>query len=416
MNVPQSIVAPRVLHVVTSHLSTRLMRGQLRYLSARGFDVFLASSPGRDLEATSNLEQVKGIPVPMVRENSPLRDLYSIYRLYSLMRRIRPAITNVSTPKAGLLGGLAAWLSRVPCRIYTLRGLRWETASGAKRLVLMMADWIACHCAHRVVCVSQSVRNTAVAYGVVDPDRTSVFGAGSSNGVDPARFEPTEERLRRAIEIRKKLGIMPGAPVVGFVGRLTRDKGISELYEAHKSLRKEFPSLKLLLLGDYEAGDPLPGQLQRVIASDPSVICRGFVDEVSDFYHVFDILAFPSYREGFPNVVLEAQAAGRAVVAARATGTVDAIADGDTGVLVPIADIRAMAEALGNLLRNPVLAVRMGVAGRARVAHDFSPEKIWRALTEEYLQLLRIKGLPVPNSEISSSEPIAVSGSLMSSS
>jgi glycosyltransferase involved in cell wall biosynthesis len=416
MNAPQSAAAPRLLHVVTSHISTRLMRGQLRYLSARGFDIFLASSPGRDLEAASNLEQVQGIAVPMARENSPLRDLYSLYRLYGLMRRIRPAITNVSTPKAGLLGGLAAWLSRVPCRVYTLRGLRWETASGTKRLVLMIADWVACHCAHRVVCVSPSVRNLAVARGVVDQDRTCVFGAGSGNGVDPARFEPTEEKLRKAVEIRERLGILPGAPVVGFVGRLTRDKGIPELYEAHKILRKEFPSLKLLLLGDYETGDPLPPPLRRAIGSDPSVTRPGFVDETSDFYHVFDILAHPSYREGFPNVVLEAQAAGRAVVAARATGSVDAIAHGVTGLLVPVADVAALAEALGKLLRNPTLAAKMGVAGRARVVLEFKPEKIWRALAEEYLQLLRISGLPLPDSEISSSDPFAVSGSLMSSS
>jgi glycosyltransferase involved in cell wall biosynthesis len=249
----------------------------------------------------------------------------------------------------------------------------------------------------------------------VDPDRTSVFGAGSSNGVDPARFGPTEEKLRKAVEIRERLGILPEAPVVGFVGRLTRDKGIPELYEAHKILRKEFPSLKLLLLGDYETGDPLPPQLQRAIGSDPSVIRPGFVDETSAFYYVFDILAHPSHREGFPNVVLEAQAAGRAVVAARATGSVDAIAHGVTGLLVPVADVAALAEALGKLLRNPTLAAKMGVAGRARVVHEFKPEKIWRALAEEYLQLLRISGLPLPHSEISSSDPLAVSGSLMSS-
>jgi glycosyltransferase involved in cell wall biosynthesis len=416
MNVAESTTRPRLLHVVTSHLSTRLMRGQLRYLSARGFGIFLASSPGRDLEAASKLEQVRAIAVPMIRENSPLRDLYALYRLYGLMRRIRPAITNVSTPKAGLLGGLAAWLSRVPCRVYTLRGLRWETASGAKRLVLMIADWVACHCAHRVVCVSPSVRNLAVASGVVDQDRTCVFGAGSSNGVDPARFEPTEEKRCKAIEIRERLGILPEAPVVGFVGRLTRDKGIPELYEAHKVLRREFPSLKLLLLGDYETGDPLSSELRCAIGSDPSVICPGFVDETSDFYHVFDILAHPSYREGFPNVVLEAQAAGRAVVATRATGSVDAIAHGVTGLLVPIADVAALAEALGKLLRNPALAAKMGDAGRVRVAHEFKPEKIWRALADEYLQLLHISGLPLPNSKNSASDPFVVSESLMSSS
>src|SRR5262249_35104342 len=146
----------------------------------------------------------------------------------------------------------------VPCRVYTLRGLRWETASGSKRRILKMADWIACRCAHRVVCVSPSVRDAAVAAGVLSADRALVFGAGSSNGVDAARFEPSEERRRRAAAIRAQWAIPAGTPVLGFVGRLTRDKGIEELYEAYKMVRQGIPAVKLVLLGDYEEGDPVP--------------------------------------------------------------------------------------------------------------------------------------------------------------
>jgi glycosyltransferase involved in cell wall biosynthesis len=278
----------------------------------------------------------------------------------------------------------------------------------------MAADWIACHCAHRVVCVSPSVRDVAVAAGILPQDRSIVFGAGSSNGVDQERFRPTEKRLRRAAELRKSLGIHREAPLVGFVGRLTRDKGVSELYEAHKFLRREFPGLKLLFVGDYEGEDPLPFGLQQEIAADPSVIRLGWVDDASDFYHVIDLLALPSHREGFPNVVLEAQAAGRPVVAAKATGTKDAIQHGLTGLLVSPGDAMALAAAIGSLLRDPAAAAALGAAGRSRVVSEFNQERIWAALAEEYSRLLHGKGLPGPkHSEIRALEQPKCSQSLM---
>jgi len=142
------------------------------------------------------------------------------------MRALRPTITNVGTPKAGLLGGCAAWLTGVPHRCYTLRGLRFETSTGVRRRILAFAERMACYFAHRIICVSQSLREKAIVYGLASPERTVVFGAGSSNGVDASRFEPTPERTKLAAELRFGLGIPPQAPVLGFVGRLTRDKGI----------------------------------------------------------------------------------------------------------------------------------------------------------------------------------------------
>src|SRR6267142_1853663 len=154
--------APRVLHLVTSPLSTILMRGQLRYLSEKGFEVLLASAPGPQLQVICNTEHVEASEVAIDREIAPFKDFFALWRLFRLMRRLKPDITNVSTPKAGLLGGLAAVLARVPCRVYTLRGLRWETASGPKRALLMLTEWVACRCAHRVVCVSTGVREKLI--------------------------------------------------------------------------------------------------------------------------------------------------------------------------------------------------------------------------------------------------------------
>ncbi|MEK7414539.1 MAG: glycosyltransferase, partial [Planctomycetota bacterium] len=178
----QDTARPRVLHVVTSPLGLGLMRGQPEFLCQVGFDVKLASAPDPLAGHPLGTESAQWFSAPLEREIAPLKDLRAFWRLCRLLRRVRPSITNVSMPKAGLLGGLAAWLMRVPCRFYTLRGLRLETARGLKRCVLLLVEHITCRCAHRVICVSESVRQKAVALGVVDVSRTVVLSSGSSNG------------------------------------------------------------------------------------------------------------------------------------------------------------------------------------------------------------------------------------------
>jgi len=303
---------------------------------------------------------------------------------------------SVSTPKAGLLGGLAAWLSRVPCRVYVLRGLRGETSRGARRFLLFFFERVACRMAHRVICVSESLREQAIRFGIVAPERAVVLGEGSSNGVDASRFAPTPERVRQAAALRISFGIPHDAPIVGFVGRFTRDKGIKDLLQSFSFLRESFPGLRLLLVGEFEKGDDVPADIRNQIFADPRIICTGFVRDPAPYYHVMDILALPSRREGFPNVVSEAHAAGKPVVGASATGIVDAVRDGIDGILVPVGDSRALAEAIAGLLRQPQLARKMGHAGRERAEREFRPQRIWAALLEEYSRLLHERGLPAP--------------------
>jgi glycosyltransferase involved in cell wall biosynthesis len=158
----------------------------------------------------------------------------------------------------------------------------------------------------------------------------------------------------------------------------------------------EFPSLRLLLLGDFEDGDPLPDGVKQSLQADPSVVRPGFVANMSDFYQSFDVLALPSHREGFPNVILEASAAGKPVISTHVTGTADAVIDGATGILVPVADVNALVAGLRALFSDAALRAKMGAAGRERAIKDFSPERIWNAVVEEYLGLLQAKGLPLP--------------------
>ena len=211
---------------------------------------------------------------------------------------------------------------------------------------MLLTERVACLCAHRVICVSESMRQKAIDLGIVDARRTVVLASGSYAGVDTNRFAPTAEVLRRADQLRRQLRIPSEAPVVGFVGRLTRDKGIAELVEAYLKLRKRFPELRLLLVGDVEDADPLPPKTRHHIESESRIIHTGFVEDPVPYYHVMDVLAFPTHREGFGNAAIEANAAGKPVVAARATGVVDSVIDGVTGILVPVGDAGALAEAL----------------------------------------------------------------------
>jgi lipopolysaccharide/colanic/teichoic acid biosynthesis glycosyltransferase/glycosyltransferase involved in cell wall biosynthesis len=379
---------PHVLYLVTSAATVPLMRGQLRAMREAGFAVTVASAPGRPLEEMAEREGVAFAAVPMEREMSPLRDLGSLWRLWRLLRKIRPTVLNTGTTKAGLLGGVAGWLARVPCRLYTLHGIRLETTRGLRRWLLTRTERLACGCAHRVICVSPSVQERAVALRLTTRAHTVVFGGGSFNGVDADRFAPTPERQARAQELRCELGLAPEAPVIGFVGRLVRDKGVSELVAAFTALRERWPGVKLLLLGRFESGDPVPPAVRRFLETDPDTLHLGYVPDPSPYFHVMNVLALPTYREGYPTVVLEASAAALPVVSTFATGCVDAVSDGVTGLLVPVGEAPALTAALERVLADPAFAAQLGAAGRERILRDFRSERIWRDTASLYRRLL----------------------------
>jgi len=410
----ENFARPRLVIAVNSAIAVGFLQGQLQYLRDRGFDVTAISPGGNRLDQMARIEGVRTIEVPMARQVSPLRDMVSLWRLWRIVRALRPTVTNVGTPKAGLLGGLAAWLNRVPCRFYTLRGLRFETTNGLKRRLLIYTERLACRFAHRVICVSKSVREMAMASGLTSWEKTVVFGCGGSNGVDASRFAPTSERITRAAELRRELGIPPSAPVMGFVGRLTRDKGVPELVEAFMRLRDQFPDLRLLLLGRFECEDPLPVETRRRLETHPQVVLMEHqqrdgnppladqpredwpVEDTAPYYSLMDVFVLPSHREGLPNVILEAQAACKPVVAARATGIVDAVADEETGLLFPVGDMEALTGAVARLLSDKALARKLACAGHERVKREFRQEQIWEALYQEYQGYLRTRDLPLP--------------------
>ena len=391
-NMQKNSDRPRLVTVVNSSIAVGFLQGQLQYFLKRGFDVAVLCPERRvDEWEVPRPEGIPLIEVPMERKIAPLRDLASLWRLWRIMRALRPAVANVGTPKAGLLGGFAAWLNAVPCRFYTLHGLRFETTKGLKRRLLVYAERLACRFAHRVVCVSQSVREKAIASGLTSRERTVVIGSGSCNGVDVARFAATPQLMRRAAELRSHLGIAPQAPVLLFVGRLTCDKGIPELMEAFLQLGSRFPDVRLLLVGCFEDEDPLPSDVRRRLETHERVILAGAVNDTPSYYAIADVLVLPSHREGLPTVILEGQAAGKPVIGASATGIVDLVLHGETGLLFPVGDVSALADAMSLLIRDKGLARKLGLAGQEQVKRDFRQEQIWQALHREYLEVLQRK-------------------------
>lgn len=358
-------------------------------MRAQGFHVHVMTSPGNYLQDFARAEGATAHAVRMERRITPFRDLLSVLQIRKAIRKIRPDIVHASTPKGGLLGTIAARLAGVPVVIYHIRGLAFTGGTGLQRTLLKTTERIAARLAHKVLCVSQSVRAEAVAERIVPFEKTVVLGSGSSNGVAASsRFNPESVSAGARNVVRTQLGIPNDAVVIGFVGRLVRDKGVVELADAWETVAARHPNSWLLIVGPWETRDPVPEQTRRSLDRHPRVIFAGEREDMAPLYCAMDLVVLPTYREGFPNVPLEASAMNLPVIATRVTGCVDAVVDGITGTLVTARDPDALSSAMSRYIEDADLRKNHGRAGRRRVLSDFTPESVWDALRQEYLHLL----------------------------
>lgn len=349
-----------------------LLRGQLAWLASQGWEVHVACSPGQALDDSAGREGFTPHPLAMSRALSPIADLAALLAWLRLIRLIRPDVTNLSTPKAAFLGSIAAWLARVPRRIYLVRGLRLEGTRGPARAILWLVERTTIALSTEVLVVSRSLGTALRTERLLGRRRVKIIGEGSSNGVDA---DAISRRLSQpdVDGLRTRLGLPSDRLVVGYLGRLVADKGVPTLLSG---TARAVCKPALLMVGSLDE----PGLAAQIAASSLPVVHMPWTADAWPFYAAMDVLCLPTLREGFPNVVLEAAAAGLPSIATDATGAVDAVVNGMTGITVGVDDDKALAEAVDMLAADPGLRVRMGSAARERAVRDFPPQRVWAGI------------------------------------
>ena len=376
----------KILRVVTSSISFKLIDGQAQFMQQQGYQVITASGSPFPKDGIPQLKGVRFIPQPhLVRPISVKEDLFALRDMIWLIRKERPDIIHSHTPKAGLMGMLAGWLCRVPIRIHTVAGLPLLVHSRFKRKVLNLVERITYRCATYVYPNSHKLRDTIISLRLASPDKLRVIGDGSSNGINVQHF--CKELLAEELvdPIRKKVG---GDFTFVFVGRIVRDKGIGELVEAFTRLQQEHPEARLLLVGNFEQElDPLPEDVYHTIQSHPAIYCAGWQNDVRPWFAVADALAFPSYREGFPNVVMQAGAMGLPCVVSDINGCNEIIIEGENGLIIPSHDAVALYQAMKRMIEDKALYMHCQQNARSLIASRYKQEDVWQATLETYRSL-----------------------------
>ena len=356
-------------------------KDMLRELNQR-YEIVAVSSPLPELEVVATREGVRTIAVKMERRISLKRDIVSLWQMYKVMRRERPWMVHSMTPKAGLMCMVAAWLARVPRRVHTFTGLVWPTATGLNRMILKTTDRILCACATHIIPEGNGVKNDLI-NGKITRKPMKVLANGNVRGIELDHYRRTTEVEEEAAKIRKE-----GVLTFVFIGRLVRDKGIHELVEAFVRLNKENPHTRLVLVGRTEAElDPLNEETQHIIDTHDAIEAVGSQKDVRPWLAASDVLAFPSYREGFPNVVIEAGAMGLPSIVTNINGCNEIIIPGENGVIIPPRDADALYEAMKEMSENDEKRVYLTKNARESVASRFDCQIVRRALYDFYASL-----------------------------
>lgn len=372
-----------IIRACTVPMSVIFVTGMLSELKKK-YEVVLLSSPGHELDEAEEKFGVRGIRVPMERHISFGRDFISLCRLVYVFVREKPAMVHSMTPKAGLLCMMAAWLARVPVRVHTFTGLVFPTATGLKRKILMLTDRLTCACATHVIPEGEGVKNDLLGNGITKKPM-KVLGYGNVRGIDMVRYDRRHEVMALAQEIRKT-----DVFTFVFVGRIVRDKGINELCQAMALLSGIAP-VRLLLVGPYEDDlDPISQPSKDIIENNSSVEYLGskYGDELLACYAAADCFVFPSYREGFPNTVIEAGAMGLPSIVTDINGSREIIVQGENGVIIPSRDADALYQAMLDMVRYKAAHERMAANARKMIASRFEQGFVRKCLLDYYDEIL----------------------------
>jgi glycosyltransferase involved in cell wall biosynthesis len=349
------------------------------------YEVHAVSSPGERMSEVKQREKVITHAILMTRTISPWQDLKSLVQLIKLMRAERPAIVHTHTPKAGIVGMLAAKLSGVPVRLHTVAGLPLLEASGLKRSLLNVVEKITYGCATKVYPNSTKLREIIIAEKFCTKNKLKVIGNGSSNGIDTCHFSPESVSPEIRCALKEKIGIKNTDIVFCFIGRMVKDKGVEELVKAFLINFETNKNLKLILVGPFEKKlDPLDPEVEHIILHHPNIHFADFQKEVRPYFSITDIFVFPSYREGFPNVILQAGAMGLPCIVSNINGCNEIIEHNVNGLIIPVKNTQAVAGAMHQLAENGVQRTQMASVARNMIIARYNQKFIWEELLKEY--------------------------------
>lgn len=373
-------MSKRLILGVTIGGSSRLLDGQARYFKELGYDVYLISQNHEKEKAFCLKETIIHLPVNIGNQINPAKDLVALYQIVRHFNRVNPDIINMGTPKMGFLGILAGWLTGIKIRIYTCRGLRYETEKGLTKWILKSTERITVRLASTVIYVSPSLLSSAIRNNTCLDSKSVVLGNGSSNGVDLSVFNRRSINDDDKKKLKQKLGL-ESKFIIGFVGRISKHKGVWEIAQAFDQISPYYSETRLIMMGHTNHEK----DLENRIDANPNIIRIPFQDNVPMYMSLFDILVLPSWREGFPNVSIQAAALGLPVIVSNATGCIDSVNNGINGIVFEKHSVDKLKDAIIFYLKNPEIRQKHGQSG-IEWAKQFRNDLIWNKLHELYSQ------------------------------
>ena len=385
----------KLIRITTVPISFKvLLKGQLRFMTSNGFDVKGVSSEGEELREIHENEGIVMEAINMSRKITPFQDLKSLWEMWNFLRKEKPQIVHTHTPKAGIIGMLAARLAGVPHRLHTVAGLPLMEATGIKRKILNFVEKLTYSSATRVYPNSKGLYDFILQNNFTQSNKLKIIANGSSNGINTTFFSPAQVSEIEKVKLGEKLNIQPDDFVFVFVGRIVSDKGINELIKAFSELQtaenNQLTGIKLLLVGGLESDlDPLNPETLAEINQNRDIISVGFQQDVRPFFAISDALAFPSYREGFPNVVMQAGAMGLPSIVSDINGCNEIIVEGENGLIIPSKNVEKLKEKMLTLARDKNLYTKLKENSRRMIESRYEQSVVWNALLEEYEGLLQ---------------------------
>ncbi|MBU3714826.1 MAG: glycosyltransferase family 4 protein [Ferruginibacter sp.] len=382
---------PKLVRITTKPIALKvLLRGQMRFMKDNGFDVTMISDKGTEVESLIVQEDCPHIAVKLTRKITPLSDLISLIRLTRILKKIKPDIVHTHTPKAGLIGLWAAKFAGVSIRLHTIAGLPWMEYKGLSRMILKFVEKLTSIAAHQIY-PNSFVQKDFLHQNKIARKKMKVLGNGSSNGIDTVFFSVAPELELKAIEIKKNNRVPDDGHIWIFAGRVVKDKGVMEMLDAFCQLHHIYPEDQLWIIGNEEPDlDPLPDQYRNLLTKHNRIKSMGFQEDVRPFLTAADTLLFPSYREGFPNVPLQAACLNCTLLLSDINGCNEIVKNGEHGILFPAKNTTALYEAMKVIRSNPETAEKFKTSAKEKVIKFYDRKFIWNLLLDEYKKWIAI--------------------------